>query len=908
MNKRRLQVTLLFLFTAGVSYAQDSAGVKYSSAYQVLYGVQQKKKSTASISEIYSTDIQKTVSTSYAGMLTGRMAGLYSLQFSGEPGADFPALVLRGQAPFVMIDGTPRSYNSINPEQIESVTLLKDAVSTAMAGMRASSGILLITTKKGQESAPVIQFNAMAGTQRPTKLPKFLNAYDYARLYNEALANDGKAPVYTQADLDAYQNGSDPIGHPDVDWQKEVLNKQASISRYDLSISGGSPTVHYFADLDYLNQQGLLKKSPTTVYNTAAEYKRYIFRTNVSVDLNKAFNAFLNVFTRVQNFNEPGATTPGIFGNFLNTPNSAYNILNTDGSLGGNREYQNNMYGQAFRSGYRPSYSRDFNVDLGLKAKLGKGFWIKGMASINAYLLESTNRSKALVIFQQKGTTGTPEYQQFGTTSDQANTVTVGSQNRRFYTEVSGGYSKEIGKHNIDAVIVASNDNNFENTDLDYNYRGISGKISYSYDQKYLAEVAVAYNSNDRFPQGRRYGTFPAIGLGWNISRESFMRHRPSWMNELKIRASVGKTGNADPRYYAYNQYYTAGSGYNFGETVTSVSGVQQGALANPYLTWEKALKINGGIDASFFNNKLVFNLDYFNNRLYDLLQPRGQSSEILGNTYPDQNIGVNRYSGFELQLTYQNKIGAFSYFISPNASTLKTTVVFQDEVNRAYDWMRRTGQPVGQPFGYVAEGLFQSVTEINSSAKPAGMILVPGDIKYKDLNKDGVIDASDQTAIGNKKPVFYYGVNLGGSWKGFDLTVLLQGVQNINIYRAGDSYWEFDDNGKGQAYAHHLNRWTPGNAANATYPRLTVGNNLNSSQFSSYWIQSGSYMRVKNIELGYSFSTKLIKHAGLSGARLFLNGTNLFTITSLKDADPENPSYNYPIQKVLVAGVTLKF
>jgi TonB-linked SusC/RagA family outer membrane protein len=902
-----MQVTLLFLLTAGVSYSQDSAGVR-SSSYQVLYGVQQKKKSTGALTEIYSRDVQKTVSTSFMGLLTGRMAGLYSVQGSGEPGADFPSLLLRGQAPFVMIDGTPRSFNSINPEQIESVTLLKDAVSSAMAGMRAAGGILLITTKKGQESAPVIQFNAITGTQRPTKLPKFLNAYDYARLYNEALANDGKTPVYTQADLDAYQNGSDPIGHPDVDWQKELLNKQASVGRYDLSISGGSSTVHYFADLDFLNQQGLLKKSPSTVYNTAAEYKRYIFRTNVSVDLNKNFTTFLNLFTRVQNFNEPGATTPGIFNNFLNTPNSAYNILNSNGTLGGNREYQNNMYGQAFLSGYRPSYSRDFNVDLGLKAKLGKGFWIKGLASINAYLLESTNRSKGLVIFQQKGTGTTPEFQQFGTTSDQANSVSVGSQNRRFYTEASLGYSKEIGQHSIDAVIVASNDNNFENTDLDYNYRGVSAKLSYSYQEKYLAEIAVAYNGNDRYPIGHRYGTFPAIGLGWNISKESFLKNRPSWINDIKIRASVGKTGNADPRYYAYNQYYTGGSGYNFGETSTGVSGLQQGALANPNFSWAKALKVNGGIDASLFNNKLVFTLDYFNNRLYDLLQQRGQNIELMGNAYPDQNIGVNRYSGFELQLTYQGKAGAVNYFISPNLSTLKTTVVYQDEVKRAYDWMRRTGQPVGQSFGYVAEGLFQSAAEIAASAKPAGMILVPGDIKYKDLNNDKVIDASDQTAIGNKKAVLYYGVNLGGSWNGIDLSILLQGVQNINIYRAGDSYWEFDDNGKGQAYAHHLDRWTVANAGNAAYPRLTVGSNLNNSQTSSYWIQSGNYMRVKNLELGYTFPAKLIRRVGLSGARIFLNGTNLFTITSLKDADPENPTYNYPIQKVLVAGVTLKF
>lgn len=905
MNKRRLQVSLLFLLTAGAAHSQDSTGAK-SSAYQVLYGVQQKKRSTGAITEVYSNDL-KTVSTSFQGLLTGRMAGLFSRQSSGEPGDDFPTLLLRGQAPMVMIDGTPRSFNSINPEQIESITLLKDAVSTAMMGMRAAGGVLMVTTKKGQNAAPVIQFNAISGVQRATKMPQFLNAYDYANLYNEALVNDGKAPVYTQADLDAYKNGSDPIGHPDVDWQKELLNKQAFIGRYDLSVSGGSNTVHYFADLDYLNQQGLLKKSPATVYNTASEYKRYIFRTNVSIDLSKTFTTYLNVFTRVQNFNEPGATTPGIFSGILTTPNSAYNILNTNGTLGGNREYQSNLYGQAFQSGYRPSYSRDFNVDFGLKGNITKQLWIKGSASINSYLLENTNRSKALVVYQQKGTTATPDYQQFGTIGDQQNALSIGSQNRRFYTEFAIGYSKAFGKNNIDASIVANNDNNFENSNLDYNYRALAGKVSYSYNDKYLVEAAVAYSGNDRFPKGKRYGTFPAIGLGWNITNEDFLRNRPSWLSTLKIRASVGKTGNADPRYYVYNQYYTSGTGYNYGEAVTAINGVQLGTLANPDFTWEKALKIDGGIDASLFSNKLVFTFDYFNNKIYDILQQRGRNIEMIGAVYPDENIGKNRYSGVELQLTYQNKAGAFNYFISPNLSTLKTKVIFQDEVSRPYDWMKQTGRPVGQQFGYIADGLYQNATDIANSPKPSGMTPVPGDIKYKDLNGDKVIDAYDQAAIGTTKPLFYYGLNMGGSWKGLDLSILLQGMQNVSIYRGGNSYWEFTDNGKGQAFAHNLDRWTPSNT-DAKYPRVTVGTNLNNSQVSSYWMQSGNYMRVKNIELGYTFATHLIKHAGLSGARIFINATNLFTVSSLKDADPENPSYNYPIQKVLVAGVNLKF
>jgi hypothetical protein len=501
-------------------------------------------------------------------------------------------------------------------------------------------------------------------------MPSFLHAYDYALLYNEALANDGKAPVYTQADLDGYRNGTDPIRYPDIDWQKQVLKNQSSTGRYDLSVSGGTSSLRYFANLDYFNQQGLFDTLGSNVYNTATDYKRYIFRSNVSVDLSKTFTTFLNLFTRVQNFNEPGSGTVGIFENFKNTPNKAYNVFNSDGSLGGNKDYTSNIYGQTVLSGYRPSYSRDFKVDLGLKANLDnivKGLWVRGTVAINAYLLEAINRSKSLVVFQQnKTTTGDTVYQQFGSTADQSNSITVNTQNRKVYTELAVGYSKLAGKHNFDALVLASNDNIMENTDLAHNYRGVSARLGYHYDEKYLAEVALGYNSNDRYPEGHRYGTFPALGLGWNISKENFFNGMPTWINDLKIRGSVGKTGNADVRYYAYNQYYTGGSGYNFGETSTPVSGTTQGGLANPGFTWEKATKYNIGIDASLLKHKLELTVDYFTDKYYDLLQSRGASIELLGTDYPDQNIGKNNYSGFELELTYQNRAGKFNYFVAP--------------------------------------------------------------------------------------------------------------------------------------------------------------------------------------------------------------------------------------------------
>jgi TonB-linked SusC/RagA family outer membrane protein len=886
-----------------------------NSAFQVLYGTQKKTTAIQSVSEIYSGELEKTTATSFGGLLAGRLAGLFATQSSGQPGNDAVSLSLRGQAPLILVDGIPQqSLAVINPEQIASVTVLKDALSTAMLGMRGSNGAILITTKKGSAGPQRISFTALGGIQRPAKLPRFLNAYQYASLYNEALMNDGKTPFYSQADLDAYKNGTDPIGHPDVDWQKEVLRPQSAFSRFDLNISGGRKAARYFVDLDYLDQQGLFKTASFNKYNTNTDYKQYLFRSNVAVDLNKSFTANLNIFGLVKNANGPGATADAIFGNILTTPANAYPVMNPDGSLGGNQNYQDNIYGQSVRSGYQVYNTLNSKVDLSLKGKLDglvKGLWIKGTASFMTNLIETIDRSKPLVTYQMKlGAAGDTAYQQFGSTGDQSNTGSITTRERMLYTELALGYDRHFGGHGIEAVILGNHDNMTAGNELRQNFSGLSGRVAYNFNEKYLAEAAFGYNGTDRYPSHRRYGFFPAVGVGWVLSREKFLKDKVSWLDLLKLRASYGKTGHADPGYFAYNQYYATGSSYNYsiGESVATAYGVGEDTLANPYITWEKARKFNAGIDAAFFHNKFSVTAEYFINKLYDLLQIPGNNTSILGAVYPRENLGINRVSGIELQLMYQDHAGSFHYFIAPNASFLRTKVLFEDEVYRPYPWMQRTGKPVGQPYGYIAEGLFQSQAEIDASARPAGYSPVPGDIRYKDLNGDGMIDDNDQTAIGTTRPLFYYGVYFGFDWKGFYLSALIQGVANRNLLLTGDYEWEFQQSGKGQAYAHNLGRWTPANAAQATYPRLTVGNNPNNDQNSTYWMRSGNYARLKSIEIGYTLPASVTRHVGLAAARIFLNGTNLFTAAAFTEVDPESYSGGYPIQKIMNAGLNIQF
>jgi TonB-linked SusC/RagA family outer membrane protein len=890
----------------------ELAKADIDSVFNVLYKPQRKDLSIGSVGQI-SIGLDKTTSASFNGLLAGRLAGLYASQMTGEPGNDNYSLSLRGVTPTVLIDGVPQSFTYLNPEQIESVTVMKDALSTATFGIRGSGGVINITTKKGAEGPQRITFLATAGFLQSIKKPSFLNAYDYASLYNEALVNDGKQPVYSQNDLDLYKNGNDPQGHPDINWQDQVLKKQSPYQRYDLAISGGRKVARYFVNLDYLNQEGLFKTADFNTYNTNAGLQRYTLSSNIDIDFSKAIQASLHLYGQILNGNAPGATTASVFTNFINTPNGAYPVTNPDGSLAGTEDYQSNIYGQTVLTGYRPYTSSNFNADLSLKGNLDsfvKGLWVKGLAAFSSKLLESINRSKTPLVYQLNGvgTTGANTYLQYGTIADQVNSVGYGSRQRLFYTELSAGYTHKWGNNGLDFLALVNNDSRMLDDQLVSNLSGISGRLSYNYKEKYLAEAAFGYNGSERYPENHRHGFFPAFGLGWVLSKEDFLKDE-AWINNLKLRTSYGTVGNANAGYFDYNQYYIGGTAYNFGNTSSSVSAVTRDALANPELTWEKANKFNLAVDAALFNNALSVTAEYFNNKYYDLLITPGYATAISGVTYPTKNIGINRNTGVDLQIMYQNKAGAFTYFIAPNISLLKTKVVFQDEVYRQYPWMQRTGQPVGQSFGYIADGLFQSNAQAQNSPVPVGAHPIAGDIKYRDLNGDGIIDQNDQTALGTTKPTIYYGLYLGFNVKGFDLSALLQGVEDRNLMLTGNTQWEFQTNGRGQAYTQNLDRWTQATAATATYPRVSIGANYNNQQTSSFWMHSGDYLRLKNVELGYTLPVFITKKIGLASFRIFVNGTNVFTRADVKNVDPEGYDLSlYPVQKSWIAGVSIKF
>ncbi len=895
-----------------VIYLKDNP-LGADSTYQTLYtGAQRRKLSTAAVSEIYSPELELNISRSTGGLLIGRIPGLYTSQATGEPGADAVSMSLRGATPFVMIDGTPQSFGAINPEQIESITLLKDAVSTAMLGMRASDGVLYITTKKGREEAQRISFKAQTGTQTPLMLPRGLDAYSYATLYNEALANDNKSPLYSLEALAAYRDKWDPISYPDVNWYDQVLKKNAVYSRYDLSVSGGAKSSNYFVNLDYLDQGGLFKTDPKNTYNTNADFKRYSFRSNASIDLTSILTSSVNLGAQIQNGNEPGAATNNIFSNLLTTPANAVPLMNPNGSLAGTDNYTSNILGQTFKSGYTQYNQVEFKVDVDLKAKLDvltKGLFAKGLIAYNSYLFETISRTKREEVFEMLvNAAGDTTYTRRGPLlATMSNSSTVNGRNSSMYGELALGYNRTFGVHGVSAYLNASNDNMSVGSLLPENYRGIAAKTSYNYKEKYLVDLAFGYNGVERFAEGRRYGFFPAAGLGWNVAEEDFMKS-VKFVNQLKLRGSYGLTGNVSAGRFTYFQYYTTGSGYNFGTTPTGANAIVQGALANTNVTWEKARKLNIGLDAAFLENKLTFTFDYFVNNFYDLLQRPNTGSSILGASYPAVNIGKLERNGMEFQLTYQDNVGKFNYYLQPNVSYFRSINTFIDEAPREYPWQVRTGMPGGQPYGYIAEGLFQSKAEASSSPVIAGYTARAGDIKYRDLNGDGVIDSRDVGPIGHQRPLTFYGLNFGFDVHGFDFSALVQGVENRQFFFTGANSYEFRNNGKAQIFEHHLDRWTPENAAEATYPRLTIGTNANNHVNSSYWLKSGDYIRLRTVELGYTLPARISKKAGLATARVFFNGSNLLTIAEFKTVEPETNQGGYPIPRTLSAGVNVKF
>ena len=917
----------------------------------VLYDTIRRQRAIGSISSIYSNQLSTMPASLYAYALPGRLAGLYTQQTQGfrtlqtaastdldifvgnrprigaagsGPNDNSEVLLrLRGQNPITIIDGVQRDIYSLDPESIESVSVLKDALSTILLGQRSSRGILLVTTKRPQTGAPRVSFTAETAMQQPLGLPKPLPAYEYAYLLNEALENDGKKTAYTAEDFNAFKNGTNPTAFPDVNWYDQVLRENAPLNRYNFNINGGGNAARYSVSLSYMNQQGFFKKSDTVGFNTNADLKRYIINSNIDVNVTRNFTVGLQLFGRIQEGNQPGATTGTILNALLTTPSNAYPVYNPNGSFGGTTTFNNNLLAQVQNSGYIQGNDKDVMANLDLKYRFDDflpGLWANAKANISVQSATAIDRGARIPTFTLQVTdAGDSSYVQSGNLAAQSNSFITVSNARYWFAQAALGYDKQAGSHGWSAVLLADQRRTIFNYDLPGTASNLSAKATYNYKEKIFAEAALNYSGYDRYRPGHQFGMFYAGGIGWDLAKENFISNNASWINVLKLRATYGKTGNGvdNSGYFLWRQAFTEA---NIGSYVQGTSRGQGNGfnendpLANINITWEKAHKFDVGTDISLFNNRLQLAADYYHDRYYDLLQIRGKSIALIGASYPPENIGINLYQGGELTVTYQNHIRNFNYFISGNGTLEQSKVLFMDEQERSYEWNKRTGLPVGQRFGLVADGFFQTADEIAKGATVSGLAVLPGDIRYKDLNGDGVIDQFDQAPIGTTKPLLYYGLTVGFDYKGIEFSALVQGVQNRSMY-VDNSATEAGFQSLGlvysQAYEQIRGRWTPETAATATYPRLSAGGNTNNSNplllGNSFWVHSGDYVRLKNVHLGYTLPYRWTNKIKLSGVKLFVNAQNLLTQAEYEWGDPEVGYGAYPIQRVMNAGINIK-
>ena len=924
--RRILLVSLLFGMNCSFAMARTLRvdTLLQNDINKVAYGMQPKWMTTGAVSSVKGNELKSFV-PNIANMLNGQIPGLVVQQWGCEPGADSPAMNARGvntygsgTGLFIVIDGfqsTEAYFQQLTPQEIESITLLKDASATAIYGSKGANGVLLITTKRGTSDKIKINFSIQSGFQQPLRLPEFLGAYDYATLYNEALVNDGKSPFYTPMDLEAYKTGNDPIFHPDVDWYGTILRKAAPITNYNFTASGSNEYFRYFVLLNVLDDRSLYRKAGNVSdFSKNGTYTRYNFRTNIDVKLSKRLQGAITLGGTIEDKTNPGTSenTSGMFDLMSSIAPNAFPVYVSTGMYGGNSMYSNPL-GDLMQTGYTSYNGRSLQAIFQLKGDLGfitPGLSVNGAVGFNTYFKSYSKKSRQYARYSvDRDNADEIIYTTYGQNTSLAGDESSSSQWRDYSLQASLNYNRTFnGLHNIDAIYLGSyNDYVVTGTDLSYKNIAMGGRVTYSYDKRYIGEFSFGYNGTENFPKGHRFGFFPAGSLGWILSNEAFLKGNPI-LNYLKLRASYGIVGNDNIGgiRYMFDQYYD-GYGYHLGNSNNVQDGLVQGKLANPDVTWEKEKKFNVGFEATLVN-KIDVSFDYFIQKRSNILsQPYRTVPDYLGISRPDINIGKVGNKGLETSIRY-NGIGKkdLTYFVETSLWYAKNKVVYNAEAIQENEYLYGTGRIVGQPFVLEAIGFFKDEDDILKSPTQTFTDVRPGDIKYKDQNKDGKIDSNDYYPIGyTSMPQITLGLHGGITFKGFDMDIFFQGAANRTVYCGGKYYHAFQNDAKVSSIA--LGRWTPETAETATYPRLSSENNLNNYQASSFWQKNGNFLKLRSLEIGYTLPFQLSRKINLEKVRIFANGTNLFSLDHMDGfTDPETMS-GYPALRTISFGLSIQ-
>lgn len=859
-----------------------------------------------------------------SGLLAGRLSGFLFRWTGNQPGGGNVSYQIRGKSsyaqgatPAFLVDGIERDFEDMDISEIESVTVLKDAAALNWYGLNGGNGAILVTTKRGKIGQNLISFDAQGGFQSASNLIKPLNSFDFATLYNQGLTNVGQAPAYNDAALEGYKNQTNPYLYPDNNYLDRFLSKRAATQRYALTFSGGSNRVRYFSSVSYFNQQGLFRETETPNYDSNYGYKRYNFRINLDYDVTKTLTLTLLAGVRSEVRNDVGDGTSTVLSNLYNLPPNAFPILNADGSYGGTSLFQSNPLGQLQSTGFSRTTTNILLASIMADQKMD--FITKGLSanlffSYDGYGNYGDGLSQNYAVFNQTVTPvqtyRTPAVIAYRTAAFQTNTknneLWFGlDYNRTFATD-----------HQVKANVRAQQYVSAAVDRLDYRSRMIVGRADYSFKQRYQLGFTGSYSGSENYAPGRRFGFFPAVSAGWLISKEDFLKDA-SVISYLKLRGSYGRSGNIGPTYDAngnvvrlpYRTLFTRDAGPFLGSTFsTSTTARLVSPAGNPLTTWEKIDRLNLGTDVDFFKGALSFSVDYFDEKRTDILGPANLPG-ILGIAIAQVNSGKVSSKGFDASGTFHKKIG--EVLISTNANFTYAKNIILERTENVLPNQSTIGRYVNGGNYYIAEGIFQSQAEINASPKQTlSSLVAPGDLKYRDVNHDNIIDANDAISSDYTDiPKIYYGFGFNIRYKQFDLGAQFQGlagrtVDISDIFYAGPS-------GLNQL---SLDTWTPATAATAKYPRIGISDNGNNTANSTFWLYSGDFLKLRSAEIGYSTPQSFNQRLRFKCARIFVSGNNIFSISKLGELgiDPETPNAgrfsSYPYVKTFAIGLNVKF
>ena len=914
----------------------------------VGYGSQKRESVIGAITTMKPAALQVNQSRSVTNALAGQVAGVIAVQRSGEPGNDTSDFWIRGissfgagTTPLVLVDGIERSLSNISPEEIESFSVLKDATATAVYGVRGANGVILVQTKRGQIGKPRIQIKADYGFSAPTMLPEFVDGAKYMEVMNVASQFSSGKDMYTQAAIDATRNGTDPDLYPNVNWLKTITKDHVPNGRVSLDINGGTERLRYSMVLAYHGETGMTVTDPGVEYNTSNNLSRYNIRTNLDMNLTPSTEINVSLGGYIMNQRTPGFSTNAapftdiIYLAFKNTP-IVHPTVYSNGQIPANTS-QTNPWAAATHSGFISSYKSSLQSVFAVTQDIGKlwhplkGLKAKATFSFDTYAWNSFLRRKTQTTYMA---TGRDEEGNLLTSitnqgDDYLQYAKEAGGNRTMYLEGQLSYSRLLAdNHQIDGLLLY-NMRDYVNADaasaiysLPYRTQGIAARLSYSYKGRYFIEGNFGYNGSENFSKGNKWGFFPSVAGGWLVTNEKFMENALSVLSKLKFRGSYGLVGNDQlaGRRFAFLSTINSGNGFTYGLTGNQgIGGKFEGDFGVEDLSWETVKKTDIGVEIGLWDCVNI-QADYFHEKREDIFMQRKTIPETAGfNTNPWANFGIVKNQGFDASLEVNKSFGK-DFFLSlrGNFTFSRNEIVEYDESEQTT--RARTGNPLNTYYGLKAIGLFQEEdfkadgTLVNGIPDHTFEPVKPGDIRYEDTNHDGKVDAYDYQPIGRPSvPEIVYGFGFSARWKSFDLSAFFQGSTNVSNMIQGDLLIPGSGGGGlGNIYANCDDRWDPSDPYRQVFwPRLSTNKSSNNMQYSTWWLKDVSYLRLKNLEVGYTFPKKWQKAAMMRDARIFFRGSNLLTWAAFDMWDPEinsSDGMKYPLMKVYSFGFQVTF